>query len=211
MTAARSPGQRAGLTRSAVLAAAHDLLVEKGAEAMTMRELARRLSVAPNTLYSHVENRTALLDEVLDELLAAVVAPDPDTTDPVAGLIDLISSSYAVLTAHPDLVPLFLARQGARGPHAVRLGHLVDALLTRAGVNAADIAEARRVLIVHAIGSAAFATSAPAEPGAARLISAEDSHRTFSRSLRWLLTGLTGERPDKPGSAGAGRGDAVVP
>jgi AcrR family transcriptional regulator len=206
MTIARSPGQRAGLTRSAVLAAAHDLLVEKGAEAMTMRALARRLNVAPNTLYSHVENRTALLDEVLDELLASVVAPAPDTADPVAGLFDLISSSYVVLTAHPDLVPLYLARQGARGPHAVRLGHLVDALLTRAGVNTADIAEARRVLIVHAIGSAAFATSAPAEPGATRLVPGEDSRRTFSRSLRWLLAGLTGERPAGPGAAGAGRG-----
>jgi AcrR family transcriptional regulator len=183
----------------------YDLLVEKGAEAMTMRALARRLGVAPNTLYSYVESRTALLDEVLDELLAAVAAPDPDTPDPVDGLVDLISSSYGVLTAHPDLVPVYLARQGARGPHALRLGHLVDALLLRAGVNAADVAEARRVLIVHAIGSAAFATSAPVEPGAARLVPADDSRRTFSRSLSWLLTGLTGQRPHEPGAAGTGR------
>ena len=174
-----------------MLGAARVLLAEEGAEALTMRALARRLRVAPNALYSHVASRAALLDEVLDELLAAVVAPDPDTADPLAGLVDLMSSTYTVLTAHADLVPLYLARQGARGPHAVRLGHHLDTLLTMAGVSAADAAQARRVLIVHAIGSAAFAAGGSAGPEAARLISAEDSQRTFTRSLRWLLEGLT--------------------
>lgn len=190
MDAARSPGQRAGLTRSAVLAAARDVLAERGLGSVTMRELARRLGVAPNALYSHVESRTALLDELLDDLLAAVAAPDSERVEPVAGLVALMSSTYRVLTAHADLVPVSLARQGARGPNAVRLGHLVDALLARAGVAAGDVAEARRVLIVHAIGSAAFATG-PDEQDADRPLSGEDLERTFARSLRWLLDGIT--------------------
>ena len=174
-----------------VLAAARDVLADRGLASVTMRELARRLGVAPNALYSHVESRTALLDELLDDLLAAVVVPDPDTAEPVAGLVDLMSSTYHVLTAHAELVPVYLARQGARGPNAVRLGHLVDAMLARAGVGAADVAAARRVLIVHAIGSAAFTTGPPDEPAADRPLSAADLERTFSRSLRWLLDGIT--------------------
>ena len=191
MDAARSPGQRAGLTRSAVLAAARDVLADSGVESVTMRELARRLGVAPNALYSHVKSRTGLLDALLDDLLAEVAAPDPDAGEPIAGLVDLMSSTYRVLTTHADLVPVYLARQGARGPNAVRLGHLVDALLIRAGVRAADVGEARRVLIVHAIGSAAFATSPSDEQAADRPLSAEDLERTFSRSLGWLLDGVT--------------------
>lgn len=157
---------------------------------MTMRALAKRLDVAPNALYSHVANKTALLDELLDDLLACIPAPDPDAHDPVAALTDLMTSTYAVLTAHPDLVPLYLARQGARGPHAVRLGQVMDALLTRAGVDLADVVQARRVLIVHAIGSAAFATNALADPDTVRPLSVEDSRQTFARSLRWLVAGI---------------------
>ncbi len=54
MPSPRSSGQRAGLTRAAVLAEARALLAEGGLDALTMRALATRLGVQPNTLYSHV-------------------------------------------------------------------------------------------------------------------------------------------------------------
>lgn len=201
----RGPGQRAGLTRSAVLAAAREVLAEGGGvEALTMRALARRLHVAPNALYSHVTSKTALLDDLLDDLLASVPAPQQGSTDPVDGLTQLMTSTYAVLTAHPDLVPFYLARQGSRGPHAVALGQVMDALLTAAGVSGPDTATARHVLIIHAIGSAAFAAGASPEAGAVRPLSVEDSKNTFSRSLSWLLAGIAqdshdgqSERPDE--------------
>lgn len=112
----RTPGQRAGLTRPAVLAAARELLAAGGLEALTMRALADRLHVAPNALYSHVAGKTALIDELLDELLALVEAPPEDVADPRAGLHRVMASTYDVRLAHADLVPLYLARQGARGP-----------------------------------------------------------------------------------------------
>lgn len=200
----RAPGQRAGLTRAAVLTASSEVLAKGGVEALTMRALARRLHVAPNALYSHVANKTALLDLLLDELLASVTAPAPDAEDPVAALVDLMTSTYEVLTAHPALVPLYLARQGARGPHAVRLGGVMDALLVGAGVDADGAAAARRVLIVHTIGSAAFATSAPAGPDTDRPLSPEESRRTFTRSLHWLLAGIVHSAGDAVADGGRG-------
>jgi AcrR family transcriptional regulator len=181
------------LTREAVLAAAREQLTEGGLDGLTMRALARRLAVAPNALYSHVSGKTGLVDELLDELLASVRTPDGDV-DPIAGLTEVMASTYAVLTAHPDVVPLYLARQGARGPNAVRLGEVMDALLVRAGVTGPAVAEARRVLIIHTIGSAAFATSAP---GADRAIPAKESRRSFEQSLRWLLTGIARPEPKR--------------
>jgi AcrR family transcriptional regulator len=175
-----------------VLDAAHQLLAAQGAVGLTMRAVARRLDVAPNALYSHVDSKTALLDALLDDVLAGVEAPDPAAHDPSAAVASMMESTYDVLTSHPDLVPLFLARQGARGPNAVRLGVVLDALLTGAGVSEADVPQARRVLIVHAIGSAAFATGPPVEPGGGRPLPAEESRRTFTRSLQWLLSGITG-------------------
>lgn len=182
----RGPGQRAGLTRAAVLDTAHALLAEEGLDALTMRALARRLGVAPNALYSHVPGKTELVDALLDDRLSLVTEPDPDAPDPVAALAALMTSTYEVLLGRPGLVPLYLARQGSRGPNAVRLGVTMDALLARLGLAPDAIPSARRALILHAIGGAAFA-------GAAGPVPAETASADFARSLRWLLAGIAGE------------------
>ena len=163
-----------------MLSAARELVTEHGADARTMRALARRLDVAPNALYSHVRDKTDLLDQLLDDLLAGVEVPAGG--DPLAGVETIMTSAYATLTAHPELVPLFLVRQGARGPNAVALGKAMDALLGRAGVP--DVPDARRALIVHTIGYAAFA-------GAGDVLPAGATADSFARSLRWLLAGMT--------------------
>jgi TetR/AcrR family transcriptional regulator, tetracycline repressor protein len=183
----RSPGQRAGLSRGRVLAAARELLAEEGLAALTMRGLASRLGVAPNALYSHVDSKTALVDAVLDDVLGEVVAPAPDTPDPVAGLHALMASTYEVLLAHPDLVPVYLARQGARGPNARGLGDTMLVLLARAGVEGQPAIEALRVLIVYTIGFAAFD-----RPRADAAVPAAELAGNFDRGLRWLLAGVTG-------------------
>jgi TetR/AcrR family transcriptional regulator, tetracycline repressor protein len=193
--ASRRPGQRAGLDRTAVLSAARQLLADGGATAITMRALARALHVAPNALYSHVESRTALLDALLDDLLADVTTPASDTDDPVSGLQQIMSSTYDALTAAPDLVPVYLSRQGARGPNAIRLGQVMDALLERAGVDPSAVLEARRVLIVHTIGAAAFATAPAVEAENAPALTVGQVRDSFHRSLHWLLTGLTKTPP----------------
>jgi len=153
-----------------------------------MRALAARLGVAPNAVYSHVPSKSALLDDLLDDLLAAV--PEPDTADPTAGLSAVMVSTYDVLTAHPELVPLYLARQGARGANALRLGRIMDDLLAAAGVTGSAGTQARRALIVHTIGSAAFDTTPSA--GGERALSSPQARETFRHGLRWLLTGIAG-------------------
>jgi TetR/AcrR family transcriptional regulator, tetracycline repressor protein len=183
----RSPGQRAGLTRGRVLAAARELLAEEGLTALTMRGLATRLGVAPNALYSHVDSKTALVDAVLDDVLGEVTAPSSDAPDPVAGLHALMASTYEVLLAHPDLVPVYLARQGARGPNARVLGDTMLVLLARAGVEGQPAIEALRVLIVYTIGFAAFD-----RPRADAAVPAAKLAGNFDRGLGWLLAGVTG-------------------
>lgn len=192
----RSPGQRAGLTRARVLAAARDLLAERGLAALTMRALAQRLGVRPNTLYSHVHSKTALVDDLLDDVLAGVEAPAADVPDPLDGMRALMTSTYRVLLAHPDLVPVYLARQGARGPNAQHLGDVMLALLARAGVSGPGAREALHVLIVYTIGSAAFASRSPLATDDIRPPVDEDHAAHFDHGLRWILTGI-GPRSDQ--------------
>lgn len=197
MARVRTPGQRAGLTRAAVLTAARDLLTEQGMESLTMRALARRLDVAPNALYSHVASKIALVDALLDDTLAEVRPPAPDTDDPAAGLHQLMASTYDALLAHPDLVPLYLARQGARGPNAHRLGDTMTTLLARAGVHGPAAAEALRVLIVYTIGFAAFTTRSALDSDTDRPLNTAETSGNFTNGLRWLLDGITQSSTDR--------------
>ncbi len=191
MVKSRTPGQRAGLTPSAVLAEARRLLAAGGLPSLTMRALAERLGVAPNALYSHFANKAALVDALLDDVLAEVRGPQAEIEDPGEGLGQVMASTYEVLVAHPDLVPLYLARQGAAGPNAQRLGETMDTLLARGGVDGEAAREARRVLVIYTIGFAAFATHPPLEPGAGRKLTAEDMQENFTSGLRWLLGGIS--------------------
>ena len=79
-----------------------------------MRAVADRLDVAPNALYSHVPSKTALVDAVLDDVLADV-STEPAEGGSLASLHTLLHATLEVLWAHPHLVPLYVSRQGAGG------------------------------------------------------------------------------------------------
>jgi TetR/AcrR family tetracycline transcriptional repressor len=181
----RRPGTRAGLSRELVLRTARSV-VEEQTGTLSIRAVARELGVAPNAIYSYFEDKTALCDALLDDVLGDVYTPKPDMNRPIDGVVRMMTSTYEVLSEHPALVPLYLQRQGARGENALRLGEILDALLVRGGVHQRDVADARRVLITYVIGFAAFRTGADgSRPGAAT-----HTARTFSSGLRWLLKGL---------------------
>jgi AcrR family transcriptional regulator len=190
--ASRRPGQRAGITRELVIAAGRELLIEHGAAGLTMRAVARHLAVAPGALYSHVRTKAELIDEVLDDLLSQVDAPDPLGTDWRGGLYGLMTSTHEVLLEHPGLVPLYVARRGARGPNAQRLGEIMLALLATQGITGTPAREALRALLVYTIGSAAFTAQTPIDPELddAQLPSPAELETNFENGLRWLLAGI---------------------
>jgi TetR/AcrR family tetracycline transcriptional repressor len=196
MSPERIPGQRAGLSRALVRAAGRELLAKHGIEAVTMRAVAARLGVHPNALYSHVESKAHLLDDILDETLAEVETPASEAGVPMAGVQAVMTSTYRVLLRHSDLLPLYLARQGARGQNAHHLGNIILMLLARSGISGAEAREALKVLIVYTIGSAAFATRSPLPLSSADNEAAADDHaESFERGLRWLLTGVMSHTP----------------
>jgi AcrR family transcriptional regulator len=177
----RTPGQRAGLTHDAVLAAARSVFAERGLPGLSMRSVAADLGVAPNALYSHVADKTALVDALLDDRLGALTPPAPDA-EPLGGLRDVMLATFDLLGRHADLVPLYLARQGARGENARALGAAMTVLLARLGVTGDDAGLVVRALIVHTLGYAALAAAeAPLDPPRLRA--------ELEVTLDWLLRG----------------------
>lgn len=191
-TSKRGPGQRAGLDRDRVLVEARALLDEVGLGGLTMRSLAARLDVAPNTLYSHIRDKGEMVDLLLDEVLADVPVPTPERLrrDPVDALRRMMTASYDALLQHPGLVPHYLTRQGARGPFARRLGEAMMDALGHIGLTGPSAQKAMRVLIVNTIGFAAFSTEGGPDAGPWPTRQVRAGH---SQALDWLLAGITGE------------------
>jgi AcrR family transcriptional regulator len=180
----RTPGQRAGLTYDAVLAAARDVFAERGRAGLSMRSVAAHLGVAPNALYSHVADKTALVDALLDDVLGTL-APPPADADPMTGLRDVMLATFDLLVARPGLVAAYLERQGARGPRARALGEAMTVLLARLGVGEDAAGRVVRALIVHTLGYAALATADDAA------LSPDQLRADLEVTLDWLLLGAS--------------------
>lgn len=93
-----------------VLVAARTLLEGRGAPALTMRELARRVGVQAPSLYFHVRDREALLGHLADQgvgelgrALERAVASAPGTA---AALLAMADAYCAFASANPELVGL---------------------------------------------------------------------------------------------------------
>lgn len=72
-------------TRERILAAARQLVIERGGPGLAMREVARRVGLTPMAIYRHFADREALLEAVVSEarlrllvrLQAGLTAPTP--------------------------------------------------------------------------------------------------------------------------------------
>jgi TetR/AcrR family transcriptional regulator, tetracycline repressor protein len=180
----RTPGQRAGLTHEAVLVAAREVFAERGMAGLSMRAVAGTLGVAPNALYSHVADKNALVDALLDDVLGALAPPPPDA-DPMTGLREVMLATFDLLVGHPGLVPAYLERQGARGPNARALGEARSVLLARLGVGDGTAGRVVRALIVHTLGYAALATADDAN------LAPPELRADLEVTLDWLLVGAS--------------------
>jgi AcrR family transcriptional regulator len=147
----RTAGDADGkITRDMVLAAALEIMDRDGADALSMRVLARALGRDPMILYRHAPNKAALLDGVAETILAQLYV-DPADPDWAAQLRTVGRDYRALALAHPHVVPLLVTRPLAT-PLALRpLGTLrpledILALLTRAGFTGPDALHIYRAL-----------------------------------------------------------------
>ncbi|NYI05390.1 TetR/AcrR family transcriptional regulator C-terminal domain-containing protein [Allostreptomyces psammosilenae] len=132
MAANRTRGQRAGLTRQAVLEAAVRLADQEGLKALSMRRLGAELGVEAMTLYHHVPNKAALLDGMIEQVVAEAVPPEFGTAPWREVLRAYAHALRDALAAHPHAVPLLLSRP-AMTPRNLRTLEGVVGMLYEAG------------------------------------------------------------------------------
>lgn len=162
---------RVPLSRRRVLRAAVKIADQAGLDALTMRRVAQEVGVEPMSLYHHVANKEAILDGVLEVVVAEIIdaaerveAPDPKA-DWQGALRARILAAREVLLRHRWAPGVFQTRTGM-SQAAIAYYEGVLAIM-RAGGFSYDLAHHA----LHALGSRALGFAQdlfePADPAAA--------------------------------------------
>lgn len=116
-------GRRPGLTRAQVLDAAMAIIDEGGVEELTMRRLGAALNRNPMAVYRHARDKDALLDGVVELVVAQfVVTPGPGAAgsqDWERALRETAHGFRRAALVHPNVVPSMVTRS-LSGPLALR-------------------------------------------------------------------------------------------
>lgn len=144
-------GRRPPLSRERVLDAALRLADVDGVGGLTMRRLASELGVEAMTIYYHVPNKDAILDELVERVIGEIETPDPAMAwRPALRAIAL--SAYEVLGRHRWATRTMLGPGRSPGPMRLRYMDTILAILARAGFEASVADHAYHALEGHVMG-----------------------------------------------------------
>lgn len=177
-----------------------------GLDALTMRSLATRLGTGPMTIYNYVPGRDGLDALVVSAVLAGAPALPEPSGDWRADLRALAVVYWRAAEAHPNVVPLLLARRTTDEPTMAGAEALLAAL-RRGGFGGFGLLTAFRAVSGFVAGFAQTtldgpldrARDLPAEhyPGLREIAEAtdpDDRNTEFGAALDIVLAGLTAHR-----------------
>jgi len=175
----------AQISREAVLAAALTLADHQGLDAVTMHAVARALGVTPMALYRHVDDKNALLDGLVEQLLTEFPLPGAGTWD--ERLTAIATGIRDTARRHPAAFPLLLTRPAVT-PAARETRDAVLTALREAGLP--DPERAERLISTAVLGFAASEASGRFRQHPQPVIDAD-----FAELLRWLRLPLAPAQP----------------
>lgn len=147
----RPPRGAAQLSVSTIVDAALDVIDGDGADAVSMRSVARTLGVDAKSLYNHVADKEGLLDAVAERILGAMHLPNP-VGDVRADLFAIGHAFRTVALEHPLAAPLVLTRQ--LSSHAgLAPVEAALAVLRDAGYPAQESVHVLRTLVATIVGT----------------------------------------------------------
>jgi AcrR family transcriptional regulator len=176
--AKRTTGERAGLSRAAVLDGALALADRDGLGALSMRRLADALDVEAMTLYHYVPSKEALLDGMIERVFTQAAPPLAADGEAWATVL----RRYAValretLLAHPGILPVVLSRPAATAETFQAVEGALG-LLVRAGFELGAALNALNVLTVfvtgHAVAEASIGNGGADDAGSAAALALLD-------------------------------------
>lgn len=144
---------RKPLSRRLIVKEALELVDRHGLEALSMRHLAKRLHVEAMSLYGYFPSKQALLDGVLELVLAEVEFSIGESRDPATQAVEMAHQFRNALKRHWNVVPLF-SRGGTSGTRAQHLRPVEAALelAARFDLGPREALQAYSMLLTYVIG-----------------------------------------------------------
>ena len=172
-----------------VVEAAAALLDEYGIADLTMRRLARELSVSPGALYWHFANKQELLGAISDRILDGVPSAQ--------GVVDVCNRLRDALLSHTDGAELVSASFAAGQSSAMKqILAVLTAAVSDSGVDAAHAELAARTVVYYVLGFTVDEQSrlqwdaAGAELPEWQSVLADDANARFAFGLRLFVDGI---------------------
>jgi AcrR family transcriptional regulator len=142
-----------GITREKVVAAALELLDDKGIDGVTVRALAERLEVRAPALYWHLRNKQELLDEmgttVLRRIADALPVPGSDWRENLATYAHVLRNEYL---RHRDGARTFSGTRVSDPEVVVRIKEPLYQGWTKAGLTLKEADDALDVVVAFVVG-----------------------------------------------------------
>jgi TetR/AcrR family transcriptional regulator, tetracycline repressor protein len=191
---------RPRLNRDAVLAAALTIIDEGGLEACTMRAVAAELGVEAMSLYWHVPNKEALLDGVIELMLAEVEHDRHVIDDWAESLMDFGRAFRRVILLHRNVLPLLASRPLGAYVAAARMTEQGIESLEEAGFDRQTAIRAARTVARYVMGftlgervpepAPPPPSSSPALDALLAAVASDDPEELFEFGLETLVAGL---------------------
>lgn len=158
---------REQLTRERIVTAALDLLDREGLKALSMRKLGAELGVDPMAIYYYIPNKDALLDAVVEAVMAEIELGVDNRNDSIEERVLCAARSYRdVMLAHSNALPIVLSR-GPRTPASMRPVELLIGILRDAGLSPTQAMAGMNAIAATVRGTVAMIqddTNAPHKP-----------------------------------------------
>jgi TetR/AcrR family tetracycline transcriptional repressor len=183
--------------RDEVLQAALALLDEVGLDDLTVRRLAERLDVAPSALYRHYASKSALVDAMVEAIVAQATAegaPEPQPGDDWAVRVHAVAAGMrSMMLSRRDGARL-LTTYATPGPTAIEAFERFTALFQDAGLGLAAARRAVDTVVCYVNGFAIEEqTRRPADPARRRQAERdEDFHAGLDLIIAGVWAGIGG-------------------
>jgi AcrR family transcriptional regulator len=134
----RRAGKATPLKREKIVATALKLVDREGLKALSMRRLGAELGVDPMAVYYHIRNKEALLDAIVEAVMAAIdlTVYHPEDS-PVEQVMCAARAYRDAMLAHANALPIVLSRGPATSAALIPV-ELLTGILREAGLPPAE-------------------------------------------------------------------------
>lgn len=150
----RRPGPAPSFTKRQVVGAALDVMAEEGLNAVSFRNVARRLGVNPMALYTYVRDKDELLAAMFDSVSGELAFDPASASPPTDQIVEYYTAARRVYLRNAELYRL-VRRIDIAGFDLTTAERLCE-LLVEAGICADDVAWTQMTLLQLTIGNALF-------------------------------------------------------